>query len=238
MKRSRLERELQRAQVRDTRARLFLEVDLRDEELHLLPDVGLQRRRRAARDAVAVLAQPGLEPVGLARGQDHDVVLADRVARLDGDAERLVALALQRHHRRGRGAARDLVLHPVDAARVGIEVLDEPRRAVRVDALEQLAVADADLAALEHRRHGHDQRELGQRALVVVGHADDGPVVPPDQDHLRRFVEQARVGLADVEAAEGGGGRRREGKKKRERDGNDEPRARACGKGCHGFLRW
>ena len=67
----------------------------------------------------------------------------------------------------------------------------------------QRAVADVDLLALEHRRDRHDQRELLELALVVVGHGEHGAVAVAHQHHLRGLVEQLGVGLGDVEAAEG-----------------------------------
>ena len=45
-------------------------------------------------------------------------------------------------------------------ARVLVEVLDQPRRGVRVEVIDQRLVADVDLILLQHRRHGHDDREL------------------------------------------------------------------------------
>ena len=87
-------------------------------------------------------------------------------------------------------------------AGIGVEVFGQPRRAVGVDALEDLRVADMDLALLQDRRHRHDQREFGEVALEIVAHADHGAIAVAREDHLRGFVEELRVGLADVEAAE------------------------------------
>ena len=83
----RRELDLQRSQHREAERRLFLEVDLGNEELHVLPDVGPEHGRRAVRNAVLVPPQPDLEPVALVGGQNQDVVLPDGVLRLDGHAE-------------------------------------------------------------------------------------------------------------------------------------------------------
>ena len=68
--------------------------------------------------------------------------------------------------------------------------------------LEELAVPDVDLIALEHGRHRNHQGELGQRAAVVVAHGEHGAVPVTHQRDLRGFVEQLRVRLPHVEAAE------------------------------------
>ena len=83
----------------------------------------------------------------------------------------------------------------------GIEVLDQARRTVGVDFLEQLAIADMHLPLLQHDGHRHHQRELGRLALVVVHQADDGLVVMMRDHDLRRVIDERAVGLADVEAA-------------------------------------
>jgi hypothetical protein len=84
--------------------------------------------------------------------------------------------------------------------------------------LDEGAVAHADLAALEHRRHGHDDGELSQLALVVVGHGEHGLVVVAGEHHLGGAVEELGVGLGDVEPAERQGGR---GPRDGERGGDD-----------------
>src|SRR6266851_3558504 len=80
---------------------------------------------------------------------------------------------------------------------------------------EQLAIADVDLVAGEHARNRDDERELGQRTLVVVAHGEHGPVAVADQRDLRGLVEELRVRLAHEEPAEGvgprGGGGQGEG---------------------------
>ena len=84
---------LDRTQEVEARLGLFLQVHLGDEEVHLLLDVAAQHVRRARGNLVAVLGQPGFQPVALLGGEDHDVVLADGVLRLDLHAKRLLALA-------------------------------------------------------------------------------------------------------------------------------------------------
>ncbi len=91
-----------------------------------------------------------------------------------------------------------------------------------VEMLEDLAVADVDLSLLEHDGYRHDERELRELALIVVHHADDGLLLVPHQYHLRRPVEERRVGLADVEAAERAGVRRRCEPDERESEHRDE----------------
>ena len=91
----------------------------------------------------------------------------------------------------------------VDGARIGIVILDEARRGVGVDVIDQLVVGDVDLRLGDDRRHGHDQRELLGVAGVVRRHGDDRAFVLAGDDDLGRLVEQFAVGLGDVEAAEG-----------------------------------
>ena len=87
-------------------------------------------------------------------------------------------------------------------AGVRVEVLDQPRRRVGVEVLEQPAVADVDLLALQHRGHRHHQGELGERPAVVVAHGEHGAVSVAHQRHLRRLVEQLGVRLSHVESTE------------------------------------
>ncbi len=170
--------------------------------------------------AIAVLGEPRLQPVRLLGGEDDDVVLADRVLRFDGDAERFGAGGTFRAHRTRHGRGHHPVLVEHHLTGVGIEVLDETRSAVGVEMLEDLAVADVDLALLEHHRHRDDQREFRELALVVVHHADHRAVGVAHQHDLRRLVVEARVRLADVEAAERGGVRR---------GGEPDPGREQCG---------
>ena len=62
-----------------------------------------------------------------------------------------------------------------------------------------------DLAALDERGHGDDHGELRRVALEVVGHRQHRAVGVAHQHDLRGPVEDLRVGLGDVEAAESGG---------------------------------
>ena len=230
----RLVGDLQRPEVLHPARLLGLEVHLGHEELHVLADVGLERGGGLRRDAVAVLAEPGLEPLGLLRPEDEDVVLAHAVLRLDADAERLVALLLHARalrHVHGRRCAGHGLGHRIDHARVGIEVLHQPRRGVRVEVLEQLPLTDVDLLALQHRRHRDHQRELGQGPAVVVAHGEHGAIAVTHQRHLRRVVEQLGVGLPHVEAAEREGG----GRVQQHQQGHDQKREDTTdGGGGHG----
>jgi hypothetical protein len=75
------------------------------------------------------LLQPCLEAVGLRRRQDHDVVLADRVLRLDGDTERRLSRAPEPAARLGHaGRAISIIFGARTDRRRDI---GEARRAVR-----------------------------------------------------------------------------------------------------------
>ena len=68
--------------------------------------------------------------------------------------------------------------------------------------IDERFVGDVNLSALDLRRHRDDDGEVARAALEVVGHRHDGPVLIADDDHLRGAVEDLRVALGDVEAAE------------------------------------
>ena len=104
--------------------------------------------------------------------------------------------------------------HP---ARVRVEVLDQPRRRIGVEVIDERLVADVDLLALQERRHRNDDGELLQVALEVVGHRHHRAIAVAHQHDLRGLVEQLGVGLGDVEAAEAEQRRRRPGDQRRER---------------------
>ena len=53
----------------------------------------------------------------------------------------------------------------IPVARIRVEVLDEPRRRVGVEVIDQRLLADVDLLALQERRHRNDDRELLQLPL-------------------------------------------------------------------------
>jgi hypothetical protein len=191
----------------------------------------------ALRNPVTVFAQPRLEPVGLFCRQHHDVVLADRVGSFDGHSQRFVA-SLFFFRDRGRkwrvdGVHRARGLH---CTGIRIVVLGETRRAVGIDALEQLPIADVNLVAEERLWHRNDQRKLGQCTAVVVGHTDHRLAVATDQNDLRGLVEKSGVGLADVKPAKCCSGPGKEDESGERRDDN-QPRRRAGGKGRHANLR-
>jgi hypothetical protein len=68
-----------------------------------------------------------------------------------------------------------------------------------------------DLAFLKYRRDRNDQRELRKLALKIVAHADYRAIAVADQDDLRCFIEELRIGFADIESAKCACGRRCEG---------------------------
>jgi hypothetical protein len=169
--------EPQRRQRRATVLELHLRrVDLRDEELHPRGDVRLEERLRARRDLVLLFAQPGVEPRGVFRRQDHDLVLAHRELRLDRDA--VVALARRTTAAPGAdtealpgAAGRPRVL---GLAGVALPVLDQPRRAHLIDVREDLLRQRLHVRFLQHRRHRDHHRERFWRPLVVVLHRQHG----------------------------------------------------------------
>ena len=94
------------------------------------------------------------------------------------------------------------VVHTV-AARVFVEVLYQSRRRIGIQVIDQGLVSNVDLPALDEGGYRDDHRELLWVAPKIVGHGDDGFVIVSDQDHLRGFVEELRVGLGHVESAKG-----------------------------------
>src|SRR5262249_34054576 len=75
--------------------------------------------------------------------------------------------------------------------------------------IDDRLLADVNLLALEERRHRDHDCEFFQVPLEVVRHRHHRAVAVADQHHLRGLVEQLRVGLRDVEAAEAEDRRRR-----------------------------
>ena len=69
--------------------------------------------------------------------------------------------------------------------------------------IDERLVGDVDLSALDFRRHRNDHGEVARLALKIVGHRHHGAVAVADDDDLRGAVENLRVALGDVEAAEG-----------------------------------
>ncbi len=105
------------------------------------------------------------------------------------------------HHDRRFGAPPVLEVRR-GLARVRIEVFDEARRGVGVEVLDERPLADVDLPARQERRHGNDDGELLRVAVEVVRHRQDRAVAVPHEDDLRGAVEELRVALGHVEAAE------------------------------------
>ena len=69
--------------------------------------------------------------------------------------------------------------------------------------IDERIVGHMDLLPLDERRYGNHHRELFRLASKVVDHGDDGLVAVPDENDLRRLVEELDVGFGDVEAAKG-----------------------------------
>ncbi len=88
-------------------------------------------------------------------------------------------------------------------ARILVRIFDQPRRRVGVEVIDRLGIDDADLLALDEGRNRNHDGEFLRLALVVARHRNRGLISVAGQHHLRRFVEQLRVGLGDIEAAEG-----------------------------------
>ena len=76
--------------------------------------------------------------------------------------------------------------------------------------IDECLVPHVDLASLNRRRHRNDDRELLRVSLEIIHHRHDGAVAVPDEHDLRGLVEEFRVGLGDVEAAERAGRTRAE----------------------------
>ena len=118
--------------------RLLRQVHLRDEEPHVLPDVAAEHRRRAGRNPVAVLAQPGFEPVALLaeriRMSYSPTVYCASIVTPRLRARALVcadAAAMSAPQRRWRHAGRIARSHGFV-----VEVLDQPRRRVGVEVID------------------------------------------------------------------------------------------------------
>src|SRR4029453_13463014 len=100
--------------------------------------------------------------------QDEDVVLAACILRLDCDAQGLGELPRLLHDigRPRRRRQRETV--GVQATRVSIEVLDEARRRVRVEMVDERFVADMDLFARDERRHWNNNCELLWLPFTII----------------------------------------------------------------------
>ncbi len=119
--------DLQRTQVGIARRLLLLDIHLRDKKAHVLLQVAADDLVGAARDTIAVVVQPPDQAIALLGGKNQDVVLADRVTCLDGNALRP---GLRFHDGFGRWQRGHILRHfqpAPDRARIRVEVLDEPR---------------------------------------------------------------------------------------------------------------
>jgi hypothetical protein len=88
--------------------------------------------------------------------------------------------------------------------------------------VDERPIADVNLLAPQERRHRNDDGEFLQRSLKIVGHRHHRSVAVANENDLRGLVEQFRIGLSDVEAAEAKQGRRRPRHDRRERRGEHE----------------
>ena len=92
--------------------------------------------------------------------------------------------------------------HFVDPARILVEVLDQPRRGIRIDVIDERLLGDVDLIARDEGRDGNHDGELFRIAFEVVGHRQHRAIAVAHEDDLGRLIEDRRVGTGDVEAAE------------------------------------
>src|SRR5262249_36169901 len=90
-------------------------------------------------------------------------------------------------------------------ARTSVVVFNQPWRRIGVEMIDNLLVADMDLTFFDQCRNRNNYRKLFWISLKVVNHGDDGLIVLPDQNDLRRLVEDLRVGFRDVKAAKAPG---------------------------------
>src|SRR5215510_14577069 len=68
--------------------------------------------------------------------------------------------------------------------------------------IEKCFVADVNLPLLQNHRNGNDYGELFRITAKIVRHRQDGPIALAYEHNLRSLVEQLRVSLGHVEAAE------------------------------------
>ena len=80
-------------------------------------------------------------------------------------------------------------------------VLDQPRRGIRVEVLDERAVGDVDLLPFDEGRHRDDNREVLDIAAEIVCHCHNGTVLVADDHHLRGAVKKAGIGASDIKAA-------------------------------------
>jgi hypothetical protein len=154
--------------------------------------------------------------------ENQDVVLADRVSGLDGHAEAARPVRGEIHRDRKSSRRRHARLKH-DSTGVLVEILDESGRRVSIEVLDERFVTDVDLLSLEERGHGNHDRKLLQVALEVVDHRHHRPIAVTNEDDLRGLVEEFRVGLGDVEAAEAKDRRRRPYDERRHRHAEHLP---------------
>ena len=68
--------------------------------------------------------------------------------------------------------------------------------------IDRRFVGDANLSALQNRRHRNDEREVFRFAFEVARHREDRAVLIAHEHDLRCVVEQLGVAARYVEAAE------------------------------------
>ena len=178
-------------------------VDLGDEELRAVLDVGIEVGRGATGDIVVVVVQPGLQPRGLRGAEHHDIVLANGELSLHGHPT-----IIRPGGAVGRAAGaghRGAVVVLLGRARVLLPILHQPRGGELVNLGEQVVGQRLDVGLLKHHRHRHDHGEVFGRALIVVLDGQHRSVAVAHHHRLGRVGEQVRLAAPDVKAAEGVG---------------------------------
>ena len=189
-----------------------------------------------------MLGEPAQQRTAVVGTQNEHVVFVDFVARFDADGG-LECADIHRHDRFAHSAAE--IAHFLARSRhvrtrIRIVVFDQPGRRIRVELGHPRRIADVDLPALQHHRHGHDQREFLGIALVVAGQRQHRAVAVAHQHHLRAMVEQLRLPAGDIETAKGVRGTKRCAHRQRQAQEpqtpvtHDEPPS-ACG--CQSLAR-
>ncbi len=108
------------------------------------------------------------------------------------------------------------------SARVLVEVLDQPGRGVAVEVIDQRLLATWICSRRMKVGTGITTANSVGLALEVVGHREHGAIAVAHQHDLRRAVEDAGVGLRDVEAAERAKGVSEPGLKRQHQQSGDE----------------
>ena len=186
-----------------------VEVDLGGEEVRAGVDVALEDVLAALRDRVALELEPGVQAVGPLGGQERHVVLGDLELGLDGDrAGGGLEVNVDRHGLErvvgGVGAAapeREAAPEGRHVDGVAAGVGHEPRGAVPVEPVDDGGIDGADPVGLEALGDRDQQREVGERPLVVGDQRERGLVALSSEDHLAGPVDELDARRAHVRAA-------------------------------------